>query len=607
MRRDTLIRSYQLLSARDRKKYLFLLVLRASLTAFDVTGLAGVALISVMVASRLSGTDSIEVYGLELDISVNYVFLVTASVVTGLFIAKSFLSALLQRKTTSFLARCEGEAARSVLAKVFSGNLDELESSSRGELVWSVTTSSLHAITTILGTFSTLVAEGALFLGLFAFFLFINSPAALGVVGYFVLLFILYQAFAGERMKEMGKDLVRKSSALTDSIIGLVGVFRESKASGAIPTLLRPIENLRTEQAFLGANLRFLSSLPRVFVESALLLGMLILTLWQFSIGTLESGLATVAVFLAGGVRMMAALLPLQSALLELRSIAPQAESAQQIILDSKSSSFEPKIASSIENQDRPHSGPFGVDMSSVDYRYRDAPSPTISNFSLRIEPGEYVALVGPSGAGKTTLADLILGLRAPQSGTIRWTFPSGATSGGSQVNLGYLPQAPGIIKGSLYSNITLGSPPHLSDSSAVEAAVIAAELEELIRTLPNGLQTEIGANLHGLSGGQIQRIGIARALYQNPGLLVLDEPTSALDPITEQSISSTIQKLQGKTTLVVIAHRMSTIRFAQRILMIQDGRVHAEGTFDSLRKDNAQFKRFTDLGNFDTNFEPLV
>jgi ATP-binding cassette subfamily C protein len=199
---------------------------------------------------------------------------------------------------------------------------------------------------------------------------------------------------------------------------------------------------------------------------------------------------------------------------------------------------------------------------------------------------------VGSSGAGKTTIVDLILGLLEPDKGEILLDGNDIQQNLSAwQKTLGYIPQSIYLADETLRSNIAFGIPEEEIDEQKVLNAVQMAQLETLIKQLPDGLDTIIGENGTRLSGGQRQRVGIARALYHDPEVLVMDEATSALDNITEKQITDAIESLKGERTLIMIAHRLTTVKNCDMLYFMEDGKIVEQGTYDDLVHSNVRFR----------------
>jgi ABC-type multidrug transport system fused ATPase/permease subunit len=216
-----------------------------------------------------------------------------------------------------------------------------------------------------------------------------------------------------------------------------------------------------------------------------------------------------------------------------------------------------------------------------VFYRYPNTTMDSLQGINLRVKKGESVAFIGKSGAGKTTLVDVILGLLEATSGDIRVDGQSIYQNLRAwQNNLGYIPQSIFLTDESLKQNIAFGVPVAAIDDARIQKAIVAAQLTDLVAQLPQGLDTPVGERGVRLSGGQRQRVGIARALYHERDVLVLDEATSALDTDTEKLVTEAIASLSGSKTLFIIAHRLSTVEKCDRLYLLDQGKIVKSGTY---------------------------
>lgn len=233
------------------------------------------------------------------------------------------------------------------------------------------------------------------------------------------------------------------------------------------------------------------------------------------------------------------------------------------------------------------HGVPFEprLELTKVSVTYPGATHRALCDVSVSIEPRQTVAVVGPSGAGKSTLVDVMLGVIEPSQGEVRL---SGRRPQDAVVqwpgSVAYVPQDIAILPGTVRDNVALGVPSaEISDERVLEA-LNRAHLTDLLQGFRDGLNTEVGDDGVRLSGGQIQRLGIARALYTRPRLLVLDEATSALDARTEHEVSKTLEDISSHITTVVVAHRLATVRMSNLVLYFEDGFLRAQGSFDQVR-----------------------
>jgi ATP-binding cassette subfamily C protein len=252
--------------------------------------------------------------------------------------------------------------------------------------------------------------------------------------------------------------------------------------------------------------------------------------------------------------------------------------------------------------------GPGELEFADVSFSYGPGLPQVLRHVDLRVSPGESVAVVGASGAGKSTILDLVLGLLQPTSGAITINGEDMSSVRSSwQRSIGYVPQDVILLDDSIRANVALGQPDSTIDDAQVWRALTMAELADTIRAMPEGLGTSVGERGVRLSGGQRQRAGIARALYSSPSLLVLDEATSSLDTDTEARITQTVESLRGKLTQIIVTHRLSTVRKCDRIYVLERGSVVAVGTFQQLVESSPQFAEMVRRASVDVPRAPSI
>jgi ABC-type multidrug transport system fused ATPase/permease subunit len=307
---------------------------------------------------------------------------------------------------------------------------------------------------------------------------------------------------------------------------------------------------------------------------------------------------ATLSIFLAAGTRIVPAILRVQQGALSIKSSLGAAGPTLDYIEELQDVEFSEVIP---EAPEFTHEGfEAKIDIESVSFRYPDKDVDAISEVDLSIASGQMIALVGPSGGGKTTLIDLILGILSPQSGNVR--ISNHAPREAIQIwpgAIAYVPQNISVANGSIRSNIELGYPSLSENESHLAHAISTAHLEPVISKLPLGWNSLVGEKGSKLSGGERQRLGIARAVFTNPRLLVLDEATSSLDSETEQIVSESITQLRGNVTILVVAHRLSTVQSADLVLYVSEGKVVASGSFEELRAQVPDFDNQAKLMGF--------
>ena len=337
-----------------------------------------------------------------------------------------------------------------------------------------------------------------------------------------------------------------------------------------------------------------LSSLPSYFLEIAFVLGVGVLAAVATTGESSGGGLVLLGLFVAAGSRVLPSSVRLITAMSGVRFAHCPLVHLIQVARDMRSNE------ASESAQIRTAAVPAGdISVRNLTFSYTDRPDvDVLSGVDLDIPGGTSLAVVGMSGAGKSTLVDLLLGLQQPVGGDI--------TAGGLSIfdnlpawqqTFAVVPQEVSLLDTSIAQNIAFDEE---LDEARLKDAIQRAQLQDLIDDLPHGLDTEAGERGMRLSGGQRQRIGIARALYRNPILLVLDEATSALDNQTERKITETIDSLHGEVAVVVVAHRLSTVRHCDRLIFMEHGKVVDQGSFDEVRRANATFAQLVKLGSLD-------
>jgi ABC-type multidrug transport system fused ATPase/permease subunit len=332
-------------------------------------------------------------------------------------------------------------------------------------------------------------------------------------------------------------------------------------------------------------------NISKYIVETTVIVGALIVAGIQFSLKDAANAFATLSIFLIAATRLAPALLRVQQGITLIRN-SFGAASTTIILIQTLKSLPTLQIRESKQNFNYLNfTG--NISISKVSLTYPGRQNPAISDISMNIPAGKFVAIVGSSGAGKTTLIDTLLGVLEPNTGLIKISELSPKESITKWPGaISYVPQDINIFDGTIRTNVALGYPKELATDEMVWEAVNFAELGDVVNELPNGIDTEIGERGIKLSGGQRQRLGIARALFSKPQLLVLDEATSSLDSETELRISKAIQNLKGKVTVVIIAHRLSTVRKADHVYYLEDGRIKASGSFEEVRKISSEFDK---------------
>jgi ATP-binding cassette, subfamily B, bacterial PglK len=330
---------------------------------------------------------------------------------------------------------------------------------------------------------------------------------------------------------------------------------------------------------------------PRSFVETAAVFGLLgVAFLFILQGRPVQSVIPTLALFGAATIRLMPSFNRILTYLPKVRYNEPAARVVHAELVSAHQEAQPHAALASPQLDSTVFQG--GVRFEGVGYRYPGADKPALRGLALDIPAGSMVGLIGPSGAGKTTVVDLLLGLLSPNEGRI--------LGGGRdiredlhawQAGLGYIPQHIFLLDGTIRRNVALGLPDGGIDEGRVWEALEHAEMADFVHRLPDGLDTVVGERGVRFSGGQRQRIGIARALYGDPRILVMDEATSAVDTATERRVIRAVEALRGERTIMMIAHRLSTLKSCDRLFQLENGRLIGQGTYDELYERSSAFR----------------
>jgi ATP-binding cassette subfamily C protein len=595
-------RSLGFMTRGERTTYFAIIALRSLAAFLDVFGIFLIGLVAAVAAQQLDPAAAEEnggmvILGFQLPVLDSGQLFLLVIFVLAVFILKATISILLMRWLSWFIAGVEARNARAVAEYLLRGSLASAKRFSKAELQYAITEGSNWAFTGILNNFANILSESFLLIVIAAAFVVVNPVAALFAFGYFAIVMLLMQYFIGRSLKRAGEDAAEGTMMTANTVSDTIDTFREISVLSRQDLFVEKINKHRLRVARSGSTLAFLSGMPRYIVETALILGVVLLVGQQLLSGNLAGGLATLGVFLTGGVRIMASLLPLQTALAALRVNAERSRAAQNLLGEVRQAEADRALEGAVTGE-----RPDGLDVVAdhVRFAYAGDEHDTIRDVSLTIPAGAYAAIIGPSGAGKTTLVDLMLGLISPTGGSVLLggLAPSALRKLAPGM-VSYVPQKPGLVSGTIRENIALGIASEEIDDELLEEVIDAAYLREFIDGLPEGHGTSVGKQVDALSGGQIQRIGLARALYARPRLLILDEATSGLDAGSEAFVGKSLAALHGRVTVIVIAHRLSTVQHADVVFVIEEGRMTASGDFKTVRATVPMVAEYVKLMSF--------
>jgi ATP-binding cassette subfamily C protein len=596
--------SLSFMTPKERSKWFFLTGTRALLSILDLVGILAIGFVVTSTAIFLTaGSDPdrvLEFAGIEIPAVTAQTLPAVSTAILVTFLLKALLSILITKSTAFFVATIEARAAKEIAQRVFGGDLAVARLMSREELTFAIQFGSPAAFNSLLNYTSTVIAEGTLFILICLGFVLVNPVVTLAAVAYFGVVALIIQYFVGTLMARAGAQAAEGTIEANGAVGDLISVFRELSVLGLRNKYFEKIFKSRVSAADSAATQTYLNSMPRYIIEAALLVGVAVFILSQALTGDIVSSAATIGVFLSGGFRLTAAMLPFQAAMLTIKGTIPAAATAHTILENYKLPGEKPFTITGPEEVLSSKAEPIGVEFRNLNFRYAEAESFALTDISLTIEPGQQVAFIGASGAGKSTLADLMCGVLTPTGGEIRRFTLNKTELATGESSISYVPQKPGLVSGSFTDNVALGEEPNDVDEARVVEVLERANLAEVVAKLDNGIHSKLGNYQDSLSGGQVQRLGLARALYSRPGLLVMDEATSALDAESESEIAKALEHMRGEVTVVLIAHRLNTVQHADKVFLIDSGKVRDSGTFQELVSRNPSVERLVQLMNVD-------
>ncbi len=598
---STLGRSLRILPKADRAKITAVVFLQVGLGLMD---LAGIALAGVLGGLAISGVASRQpgnriqavLEALNLDgFTLQQQALILGIGISILMVGKTVISILFTRKTIFFLSRRGAILSSILVSKLLGQPLQKVQERSMQQTMYSLT-AGVNSITVgVLGVGVSLIADISLLIVIAIGLFVVDVVVALSTFLIFSLIGITLYRLLSVRAKALGIRQSELSISSSEKIMEVLGSYRELVVKNRRGYYSRIIGQRQLDLANNTAELMFMPQIGKYVIEITVVLGSLIISGIQFARQDAAASIAVLAVFLAASTRIAPAVLRIQQGALNIKGSLGTATPTLELI----ELLGEVEEISSVDDVfDVEHVGFVpSIELTEVSVTYPGKELEAIRNITLAISPGTSVAIVGPSGAGKTTLVDTLLGVIQPDKGTILISGKSPlAAISHWEGAVSYLPQDILISNGTIRDNVALGYPPEIVADELIWEALKLAKLDSFVNSLPEGLNTYVGDRGTQISGGQRQRLGIARAMLTKPKLLVLDEATSALDGETELGITEAILDLHGKVTIVLIAHRLSTIRTVDVVYYMDQGYLVSYGSFDEVRKSVPDFDRQAEL-----------
>ena len=509
------------------------------------------------------------------DPTYNLIIFFGISLLVIIYILKSLFIVFLSWRQSRFVAKLSSELSK----KLFVGYLSL-------PYTFHLNKNSAHLLRNIQTEVNIFisVAQSTIFVSLelsvmfsIAVMLFIVEPFGALVIAFFIFVFsLIFHQITKKRLLNWAEDRQFHDGKTNQFLIEGLSAIKELKVSGRALYFIKRYNDHNLKKASIMEKQGTLQQVPRVYLELLGIISISGLIFLMVSQGKqLIELLPTLGIFVVGAFRLIPSVNRVMISLQGLKSGEPVVDVLyNEFVLFNSYNQIEDNNTISFKRS---------ISVDNIFFSYNGDKS-IISDVSLKINKGETIGLVGKSGSGKSTLIDIFLGLLVQDSGKIVVDDVSNFNLIGSwQTQIGYVPQNIYLLDDSLLKNIAFGIPESDIDLVAVNKALDVAQLSEFVSNLPNGLDTEVGERGVRLSGGQRQRIGIARALYHDPEILILDEATSSLDSLTEEAVMESVFLLHGIKTLVIVAHRYSTLKFCDVIYKLEFGKITSMGTFDEL------------------------
>jgi ATP-binding cassette, subfamily B, bacterial PglK len=589
----TLRRADRLLGGQQRGRWVLLVVLALIVTAFEALG---AVLIYALLTTVTGDVGNLRVPGLG---QLGHLFpqtdaqtlqVLTAAAVAGFFLLRSVVVVgqyyIQARIVQNAGARLANHLVRGYLALPYLTHT-QLNSA---ELVRNAFDSVQNLVTGVLKPAVEVMAELVLVIGL-AVLLLVVAPQTTLIAAVVMLPAVwVLQAIVQPKLKRLGRCSQDARQETLRAMQQALSAVRDVRLLGREASFSRSFATQRWRMARAEYLRTALSEIPRTLIETVLVVVVVVILLVAVLYGdNIEGLLSTLGIFAYAALRLQPSLRKMVQGLNHVRfgSAIVEDLSTDRIRVDAVLNA--PRVQTAGEGTTFEHA----VEFRGVIFRYSEDAPPALRGIDLTIRCGEFVGVCGPTGGGKSTLIDLFVGLLQPSEGQIVIDGSLlGAHPAWWYAQIGVVSQHLALLDESLRRNIAFGLDDDEVDEVALADAIRRAQLTDVVSGLPNGLNTVLGERGVRLSGGQRQRVAIARALYRRPSVIILDEGTSALDSATELALMEAIEELKVGRTVVSVAHRISTVRHADRIVVVADGRIAGKGTYQELVRDNELFRK---------------
>jgi len=595
--KSLLLKCFALFSRADKKRLILVSILQLFLAFLDLAGVAAVGILGALgvkgIQSQPPG-DRVSVFlrtlGME-DLSLQNQVGIIGIFAAFILISRSIFSIIITRRILYFLSRRSAVISSNLITQLMNQNLLQIRSRSSQETLFAVTTGVNTIILSVIGSLVTLVSDFSILI-IICIGLFAVDPILAGLTFFlFSSIVVVLYLLIHKRAQYLGHLGSVFDIQNNEMILEALSSYREIYIRNRRKYYSNRISEIRFKLSNIRAELSFIPNISKYVVELTLVIGAIAICALQFLINDASRAVAILTIFLASSSRLAPAILRLQYSAITIKSGLAISKRTLDLM-----ESFKIEISKSIDDNydelDILHDGfEPSVELHGVSFKYPGNNDFTVDNFSLRITPGSFVAFVGSSGAGKTTIVDILLGIIEPTTGIVNVSgIPVVDAIKNWPGAIAYVPQDVVILNSNFRENVSMGFPTRTIDENLVWNSLRIAQLMEFIDTNNIDLDSPVGENGTNLSGGQRQRLGIARAMFTNPKLIVFDEATSSLDGQTEFQMTKAILELKGTATVIMVAHRLASIRNADLVVYLKEGKIVYSGSFENVRKNVPEF-----------------
>jgi ATP-binding cassette subfamily C protein len=529
------------------------------------------------------------------DMSQNQQVLFLGIAAVFLLILKSMMVYRFTRKIFIFMSYQSARLTNNFVNQLINGTVQNIQRRSTQEFIYHINNGTNHLTLGVIGSLLSAFADVCLFLFMLSLLILVDLKTATITALIFMFVGFGLHKLMQERAQDLGIRSKKVSVENNERVVELLSSFREIISRNTENVYRQKIFDGRIQNASIVADLKMMPLFSKYALEITILVVLVIIAAVQFLFNDTSRAVGNLALFLAASTRMSPAIFRIQQGMVQAKTAFGSGKETLSIINNLREKSFlnlSNFDLNEVVKEIKPLCFEPRIDFISVNFRYLDESNNwAIKNLNFYIKPYDFVAFVGPTGAGKSTIIDLLFGLLEPTDGQVL----IGGISARHALKIwsgeyGYVPQNTVIHKGTVMDNLLLGmARTPESDQIAIESLKLV-NLWETICKLDGGLDATLSDRGGNLSGGQRQKLGIARALMSRPKILVLDESTSALDAKSEKDLTDSLLKINKVTTLVVVAHRLSTVRAAKTLFYVESGEIIGRGDFNSLRKQIRDF-----------------